>query len=85
MAAKKEKPWILTREINEYDQDGEYFVAVFFTKPTLEELKLMLGLENKVIIHILNGGGRRKTENEWFHLRQVIPGHWDEIYQSLNK
>ena len=62
--------FILTREINEYRQDGEYFVAAFKEKPTADQL-FMNGVEEKSIKHVLTGGGRTKAmENEWFHLRE---------------
>lgn len=31
--------WVLTREINAYEQDGEYFVKVFPAKPSWEDLE----------------------------------------------
>jgi hypothetical protein len=69
------KAWILTREINEYDQDGEYFVAVFRSKPSHEILEDILNIDpyygKKLIEHILAGGGRRDNEHEWYHLRHV--------------
>lgn len=30
--------WVITRAVNEYDQDGDYFECVFQSKPTLEQL-----------------------------------------------
>ena len=60
--------WILTREINQYDQDGEYFVAVFFAKPHHSELSAH-GVPQNRLRHVLNGGGRVKWEDEWFWLR----------------
>ena len=79
------KAWVLTREINEYDQDGEYFVAVFRSKPSILDIAKTLEwkvvktigdinpVEKKYIEHILAGGGRRALINEdvWYHLRQV--------------
>jgi hypothetical protein len=77
------KAWVLTREINEYDQDGEYFVAVFRSKPSILDIVKTLGwngvktigdinpVEKNFIEHILAGGGRRANEHEWYHLRQV--------------
>ena len=59
--------WILTREVNEYEQQGEYFVAVFGGKPAHEELTA-LGVPRNRLRHVLNGGGRVVHENEWFHL-----------------
>lgn len=62
--------FVLTREINEYYQEGEYFVAVFKEKPTADQL-FMNGVEEKAIKHVMAGGGRTKAmENEWFHLRE---------------
>lgn len=81
--------WIITREINQYDQDGEYFFAAFNDKPDSEQLcqlfykrSLKDLIENykdkdnaiKFIVHILNGGGRQRKENEWFFLNEVKEG-----------
>lgn len=33
------KVWILTSTMNDYNQHGEYFEAVWFHKPTYEDLK----------------------------------------------
>ena len=63
------KVFILTREINEYDQDGEYFVKVFGVKPTYEQL-LECGVNADRLEHTLNGGGRIDYEEEWFFLRE---------------
>lgn len=75
--------WVLTREHNEYDQHGEYFVAVFGDKPTLGELADFMAKQEDVphfgkyleavafIEHLLTGGGRRNEESVWFHLRAV--------------
>lgn len=30
--------WIVTKEVNDYNQYGEYFVAAFKSKPTKEKL-----------------------------------------------
>ena len=60
--------WILTREVNDYDQHGEYFVSVFGGKPTHKHLTEM-NVPNNRLRHVLNGGGRVGYEEEWFHLR----------------
>ena len=61
--------WILTREINEYYQEGEYFVYAFQNKPTFKELKDILSKEDDVAIEwIMKGGGRLEFEHEWYHL-----------------
>lgn len=62
------KVWILTREVNEYDQDGEYFVAVFGEKPH-HTLLTANGVPQEHLRHVLNGGGHIGVEHEWFHLR----------------
>lgn len=62
--------WVLTREINQYDQDGEYFVSAWNEKPTHQTLKLFGVPENR-LRHVLNGGGRVGSENEWFFLKKL--------------
>ena len=66
---------ILTMELNEYDQCGEYFVAAFDEQPTIEQLREVLPhVENKEIKHIQQGGGRRHYSYEWYHLRYLKSG-----------
>ncbi len=62
--------WVLTREINQYDQDGEYFVAVFENKPHHTQLSVN-GVPQNRLKHVLDGGGRVGIENEWFFLREI--------------
>jgi len=64
------KVWNLTREINEYDQQGEYYLATFIKKPTSEVL-LSLDVPKYLLNHVLNGGGRQEFEDEWFYLREI--------------
>ena len=65
------KVFLLTRAINEYDQDGEYFVNVFRDKPTKKQLTKN-GVKLISLDHVFNGGGRtEKMENEWFFLREI--------------
>lgn len=69
--------WILTSEYNDYDQHGEYFEAVFFDKPTAEELEKYGVIDDE---HALNGGNVRiRTDMEdhmgntlykWFYLEE---------------
>ena len=67
--------WIVTREVNEYDQDGEYFVSVFDEKPTFKELKEVLPYESDATIgKLTRGGGRQGSEAEWFFLREIKTG-----------
>ena len=63
--------WILTREINAYDQDGEYFVSAFSQKPTADQIEKICGYNELGAKHVLNGGGRRGTEDEWYNLKTV--------------
>ena len=62
--------YVLTREINEYDQDGAYFETLFFGKPTIDEIKKYTINDDDVAKHILNGGGRIKHENTWWYLKK---------------
>lgn len=65
--------WVVTREINEYNQDGEYFVAVFKKKPSFAELKELLPNEDDVTIgKLTRGGGRHEWEDEWYNLIEVV-------------
>lgn len=65
--------WILTYEVNEYDQYGEYFKDAWPEKPTREQIEKILQNEKMnytdiLIDHILDGGGRQDVEYEWFYL-----------------
>lgn len=63
--------WILTREVNDYNQDGEYFVKVFADKPSKGELKSSYPLTNEEVENLLlHGGGRLEIESEWYYLRE---------------
>lgn len=64
--------WVLTREINQYDQDGEYFVDVFAEKPTRDQIQGLCDIVNNedYISHVMNGGGRKEREDEWWNLRE---------------
>lgn len=79
MAHKKnDGAWVLTREVNDYNQDGEYFVAIFDKKPSISELidffngDMVSGISAKEllkwVIHVHEGGGRRASEDEWYML-----------------
>lgn len=73
--------WILTNEVNEYDQHGEYFCAVWCEKPTIGQLTAYFQTSESedihgsvmdalaFVLHVHNGGGRRKVEHEWWNLR----------------
>lgn len=76
----QKKCFILTRQISEYNQDGEYFVAAFQTIPTAEQLNDALSLTSAsgsfkerlaLVLHLsVRGGGRISDEYEWYNLRE---------------
>ena len=69
--------FILTRELNEYEQDGEYFVAAYKRKPTYEMLEQVINANDvdEVVKYLLeDGGGRIRKEREWWNLHQVKDG-----------
>ena len=66
--------WVLTREINEYHQEGEYLVAVFGRKPSIRELCELDSITEKTAKYIWKGGGRINDEDEWFFLSEIQEG-----------
>jgi hypothetical protein len=62
--------WVLTREINQYDQDGEYFVGAWNQKPT-HQMLTELGVPQNRLRKVLDGGGRVYPEEEWFYLKEL--------------
>ena len=77
----KKTVWVLTEEHNDYNQHGEYFVAVFGDLPTVQRLASALSLHDgasrpnvmealALIEHIRNGGGRIGTEDVWYNLKE---------------
>lgn len=77
--------WVLTEEHNQYDQYGEYFLKVFATKPTEKQVQAFLiekkelatyhigsEYEEQFVAHILDGGGRKNSEDVWYYLREEI-------------
>lgn len=79
--SKGQKIWVLTFEVNDHDQHGEYFKAAFAKKPTLGQLaEVMRGwgdLSTDVMAavafleRLLEGGGRHKEEHIWYNLKEV--------------
>lgn len=68
--------WVLTKEVNDYEQDGEYFCAIFSRKPTYDELSAELNkdwhsITECIVHHVLAGGGRLESEDRWWFLRKV--------------
>lgn len=70
----KMKFWVLTKEINQYYQEGAYLVAVYSKKPTAEQLMKINGINEDEVEHVLKGGGRERYEEEWFNLEQLEEG-----------
>lgn len=62
--------WVLTREHNAYDQYGEYFCAVWATKPTADDLH-QAGVPVVRCPSVLDGGGREDKEDEWHNLAEL--------------
>lgn len=84
----KQKTWVLTRTINQYDQESDYLISVFVSKPSIKELidffrknekELSIFISSALIGHIFNGGGRIKHEDEWFYLTEI---EYSELYKS---
>ena len=70
-----EEIWVLTSEYNDYDQHGEYFEAVFIGKPTSKQIQKHCHVTEQGAVHILNGGGRVKYEDQWYNLRKEKAAH----------
>ena len=68
------KIWVLTTAYNMYDQQGDYFVAAWLSKPTESDIALAANVGRVEAEHIFNGGGRRKVEDQWFNLFEVSEG-----------
>ena len=67
--------WVVTEEVNAYDQFGEYLIGVFIEKPTVDQLQLLLPrLSVKAAEHLQQGGGRIKAEDEWYYLTRLEVG-----------
>jgi len=66
--------WIITKEYNEYDQFGEYFVAAFSAKPTFSQLKELITESDDIVGRLTRGGGRRDSEYHWYNLHEQKEG-----------
>jgi len=67
--------WIITYEINEYNQEGQYIHRVFQQKPTKNELD-DLGYDGELL---LSGGGQKSCEYKWYNLTKLKFG---EIFKD---
>jgi len=66
---------VLVKSYNDYDQHGDYFVAMFEKCPSITELQELLKIDFDEAAHIAhNGGGRRKYEYSWYICYAVEPG-----------
>lgn len=81
--SKKKNIYVITYEINQYDQEGEYFYAAFLNEPKLAELsqlffeKTIDELEDEQILflsHVKSGGGRKHNEHLWYNMHFVNEG-----------
>ena len=63
------KIWVLTRAINDYNQDGDYYVTAWPSKPTHQQLN-GAGVPYKNMNHVEAGGGPAGIEEEWYYLAQ---------------
>ena len=78
---KPNKVYVLTYEVNQYDQYGRYFVAVFKGIPSLEDLAKVMSNQDwnlgnvmeavAFLEHLRKGGGRRGVEDQWYYLDEV--------------
>ena len=66
--------WVITRAINAYEQEGDYFECVFERKPTIEQLVKFFNDDEELATHVLNGGGRRDFEHTWYFLTEIKSG-----------
>lgn len=69
--------WILTRVINEYDQDGDYFFCAWNEKPNVKDLVKVTERDEDYCNRILNNEGRLYPEHTWFWLTEMKNG---EVY-----
>ena len=70
--------WIITKCVNEYDQEGDYLVTVFNKRPSVNEITLAVGCDEKYANHIRENGGRVGYEHDWYYLTEL---HSGQIYE----
>ena len=71
--------WILLRSVNDYSQHGDYFVCAWHQKPTVNQVTKVLNIDEQGALYVLNGGGRRGYEDEWYYLFKATSG---ELYEG---
>jgi len=84
--AKQDGVYVLTFELNDYDQHGDYILTVFESLPTLQELSAWFSKHNETprfrdmgeavafFEHLRQGGGRQDREDMWYSLYFVSFG-----------
>lgn len=60
--------WVLTKEYNDYNQYGEYYISAFKEKPSIEMITNIVGCSDELAEWILSGGGREGYEDVWYNL-----------------
>jgi len=69
------KLWILTKESDVYEWQGELFVSAWLVKPSYRQLQLVLPeLPGRKLVHIEKGGGKHRDETWWYNLHEVEEG-----------
>jgi len=64
--------YIITRHINEYNQEPEwYFVAVYINKPTFKDIKTTLNCSDEVAWRLTRWWWRKNVEYEWYELIEI--------------
>ena len=64
--------WLLTSDYNDYDQHGSYFIALFGSQPSKDQL-LKHGVPVERVEHVLAGGGRINNDYCYYTLEEVTP------------
>ena len=66
--------WVVTRSVNDYNQDGDYLEGIFDHKPSVNELMELLECNEEYAEHVQNGGGRRYFDGVWYFLTEMKSG-----------
>ena len=66
--------WIVTIEYNEYNQQGEYFLAAYLEKPTFKQLKKLIGEDDVTVGKLTRGGERQGEAYTWYNLFEATEG-----------
>lgn len=74
---KPQSCWVLTYEVNDYDQHGEYFLMCWSYKPSDKQLRAKLKEDKSVysVAHVRNNLGRTKPTggpDRWYNFREVF-------------